>query len=83
MDILFSCFEGLRRVIRSEYFNENREEILKGLEDATSFGQLESKKWLLKILKDTEIRIFKQEVLANEIQIKPDRLKNSFDLRLI
>ena len=52
MDILFSCFEGLRRVIRSEYFEENHKEILKGLEDATSYGQLESKKWLLKMLKE-------------------------------
>ena len=52
INILFFYLEGLKRVLQAEYFEKNQEDILKGLEDATSFGQLESKKWLLEVLKE-------------------------------
>ena len=48
----FSYMNGLQRIIRADYFKTNQEKILEGLDDATSFGQLKSKKWLLQVLKE-------------------------------
>lgn len=52
------CLEGLRRVFDSDYFESNREEIIKNFIHSTSSGQIKSKIWLVEALKATEIPFF-------------------------
>ncbi len=47
--------KGLKRVLESEYFKAHSSEIIQGLKKATSRGQLQSKEWILKVLKEKGI----------------------------
>ena len=47
--------EGLRRVLKAKYFPNNRDTIIDNLVRFSSFGQLESKSWLIKTLKEKEL----------------------------
>ena len=49
--------ESLKRLLRSEDFPTQGEEIIKRLADASSSGQLQSKMWLVKTLKEKEISL--------------------------
>ena len=50
------CFEGIRRVFNSDYFKAHQEEILKNFIDSSSFGQLQSKIWLVETLKKINLQ---------------------------
>ena len=47
--------ESLRRVLKAEYFPGNKDKITNNIERLSSFGQLESKIWLIKILKEKKL----------------------------
>ena len=53
--IILDYLEGLKRVLRSDYFASHRKEIIKGLENTSSSGQLKSKAWLIDVLKEKNI----------------------------
>ena len=46
--------KGIRRILKSPHFKESGEEILKGLQDSLSEGQMRSKEWLISSLKKTQ-----------------------------
>ena len=54
-DSLFSYIEGIRRVFRAKYFKSNQDKIIKNIERFSSFGQLQSKLWLIDILKEKKL----------------------------
>ena len=47
--------ECLRRVLKAKHFPENKNKIINNIERLTSFGQLESKIWLIKTLKEKNL----------------------------
>ena len=51
-DNILEIIEGLRRILRASYFPNNKDNILDGLIRFSSTGQLKSKAWLIKILKE-------------------------------
>ena len=53
--IILDYLEGLKRVLRSDYFASHRKEIIKGLENTSSSGQLKSKTWLIDVLKEKKL----------------------------
>lgn len=44
--------EGLKRVFRADYFNNESQNIISNLAKATSKGQLQSKQWILDVLRE-------------------------------
>ena len=51
---IIDIIEGLRRIIRASSFSDNKNTIIDNLIRFSSRGQLESKSWLLRILKEKE-----------------------------
>ncbi len=55
-DSIIYYMKGLGKVLRSEYFKTEHSRVLQDLQDATSFGQVRSKEWILQILKEKNIK---------------------------
>ena len=54
-DAIIEIIEGLRRILRASYFPNNKDAIIDSLIRFSSSGQLESKSWLIKTLKQENI----------------------------
>ena len=54
-ETIIEIIEGLRRIVRASYFPHNNETIIDSIIRFSSTGQLESKSWLIKILKEKNI----------------------------
>ena len=52
---IIEILEGLRRIFMTSYFPDNKKTIIENLIRFSSFGQLESKVWLIKTLKEKKI----------------------------
>ncbi|MCZ0932484.1 MAG: hypothetical protein OXJ52_04955 [Oligoflexia bacterium] len=54
-DTIIEIIEGLRRILKASYFPDNKDTIIDNLVRFISSGQLESKAWLIRALKEKKI----------------------------
>ena len=53
--LVSSYINGVKRILQSEYFSSKHNEIINNIQSFSSFGQLQSKFWLIDILKKNQL----------------------------
>ena len=51
-ELILNYAKEIKRVLKAHYFSKNKTKIIRHIEEFSSTGQLESKSWLLRILKE-------------------------------